>query len=183
MNPETTAALVGASIGGAIGFFGTLVRDRLATIWERSNLALALRAELQENRSRFSGFADIILGLGEGEALEHMFTPWSGQQFFPVYDNSTYRLGWFRPDDAAKIVHAVGQFKNLMEHINVLHEREGRYSELITQCETNNRPAGHWVEERRQVHVRDAERLRPVLKQLLEDADQAISALQRYVRS
>ncbi len=188
MSPETTAALfgalAGAVVGWALGFLGTLWRDKLIEASEREKLAAALLAELRENKLRFSGFIEHVLSLPEGQPLEQLLTRWSGQQYFPVYDSSTHRLGLFALDDGAAIAHAVGQFKDLMEHYGMIHDREARNSDRINVADMarNKEAVDYWTEKVNELHIKDAETLRPFLKQLKEDTDKAIGVLQKYAK-
>lgn len=182
MSPETTAALIGALVGGAIGFLGTLARDWFAERTERKRLAAALMAELFENRSRFSDFTEKVLNLPEGQTLEELHTCWAGQKFFPVYENSTGRIGLFGPEEMATVVHTVGQFKNLIEKMNSIHDREERYSDLINNAATFGHVVDQLVAKRKELQIEDARELRLGLGELMRLTDEAIGLLQKYVK-
>lgn len=179
-----TSALAGAIVGGGIGFLGTLARDKLVAREKRKRLVAALVAEVTENRLRFSGFAKEVQKLGRNEPLETLFNRWTGQHFFPVYDNSAHDLGLLDSADTVVVTHAIVSFKNLIEALNMIHESASRFSELRNQFRIvgQDERADEIEREEREVRIRDAERLRPALKQLLDDADRAIEVLQKYAK-
>lgn len=174
MNPETTAvvaALAGAVVGAGIGFLGTLVRDKLAEADERRKLAAALLVELNGNKLRFQEYGEDLKKLEPSTPLVEIPDRWSGHNFFPVFDGSTYRLGLFKSEDAAIIVRATMQFKILAEHINSIHDRELLHAHLDVP------------EHRREdLRKKDAKDLVSSFQKIFEDADRAINILNRYAR-